>query len=104
MPAALAPTVPRGEAEVDEVAAPGSPAGVMTQPVPLAPEVVIDVSDEDESEDSAPLVDPVAVALASTAAPASVASTALDIPDPSAARRLFVELNHEAIGIPEMVA
>ncbi|CAD6260865.1 unnamed protein product [Miscanthus lutarioriparius] len=85
-----------------------------TQSAPAAPEVVIELSNEDELKDSGPLVGPVPIAPASTAATASVASTALDIPGPSApctagspdtshdeeiARKLFVELNREAISI-----
>ena len=82
--------------------------------MPSAPEVVIELSDEDEPKDLAPLVGPIPVAPAPTAALASVALTALYIPGPSApctagsldksrdeeiARKLFVELNREAIGI-----
>ena len=83
--------------------------------MPSALEVVIELFDEDEPKDLALLVGPIPVAPASTAALASIALTALYIPGPSApctagspdtsrdeeiARKLFVELNREAIGIP----
>ncbi|XP_066385164.1 predicted GPI-anchored protein 58 [Miscanthus floridulus] len=111
---ALAPAVPGEEREVNEVASPGFPVGPATQPVPSALEVVIELSDEGEPEGSIPSAGAAPVAPVSIAAPASVASTALDVPGPSApcaagspdtsrdeeiTRKLFVELNHEAIGI-----
>ncbi|CAD6204258.1 unnamed protein product [Miscanthus lutarioriparius] len=114
-PVVLAPAVPGEEREVNEVTSPGFPVGPATQPVPSAPEVVIELSDEDEPEGSIPSAGAAPIAPVSTAAPASVASTALDVPGPSTpcaagspdtsrdeeiARKLVVELNREAISIP----
>ena len=85
LPLAMTPVtpalaVPGEEREVNEVASPGFPVGPATQPVPSASKVLIELSNEDKLEDLAPLVGPIPIALASTAAPASVASTALYMP------------------------
>ena len=80
LPMAPALAVPGGEARVDEVTLPRSSARPVTQPVPSASKVLIELSNEDKLEDLAPLVGPIPIALASTAAPASVASTALYMP------------------------
>ncbi|CAD6226127.1 unnamed protein product [Miscanthus lutarioriparius] len=112
-PTPLAAAVPGGEARVDEVSPTGSLAGPLTQPVPSAPEVVIELSNKDKPEDSALPTAFVPTAPVSTAAPTSIASTIYDIPGPSSlgtvgwldtscdkeiARRLFVELNHDDDG------
>ena len=115
LPTPLAPAISEGDAGVDEGTPPGSLARLLTQSVPSALEVVIELSDEDKPEGLTPWVGGASIApIVSTAPTASVASTALDIPDPFApctvgspdtsrdeeiVRRLFVKLNREAIGI-----
>ncbi|CAD6270135.1 unnamed protein product [Miscanthus lutarioriparius] len=116
LPTPPALVVPGGEARVGEGAPLQSPARPSTQPVPSALEVVIELSIEDELKDpTLPASTAPAAPIISTANVACATSALLDFPglstpctggsldtshDEEITRKLFVELNCEAIGIP----
>ncbi|CAD6336857.1 unnamed protein product [Miscanthus lutarioriparius] len=112
LPMPLAPAIIERVVGVDESAPPGSPAGLSTMLVSSVPELVIELFDEDEPESSTPSVggsSATSVILTTPAASATLdilgpfAPCAAGSPDMSRdeeiTRKLFVELNHEAIGI-----